>query len=147
MMEPLRVIENADDFAFGVGWVIFFCQCIEHDIKSIYFGMASDMSDAEFEKAKKWTLGQTIDRLERLDNSGGEEPYFSQGDYELLRKLTEIRNHYAHKCYSDWVYKDRGVQLESAFKRASERLINDHNRLLKLSQTIEDVRIRFHQGK
>ena len=147
MMEPLRTIDSADDFAFGVGWVIFFCQCIEHDVKSIYFGMVEGMTDAKYEKAQKWTLGQTVDRLERLDNSGEGEPYFSKGDYALLRELTEIRNHYAHKCYSDWVYKERGRPLDSAFAKASGRLINDHNRLLQLSQTIEDVRVRFHQGK
>lgn len=147
MIEPLRTIENANDFAFGVGWVIFFCQCIEHDVKSIYFGMADDMTNAEYEKAQRWTLGQTIDRLERLDNSCQGEAFFSEGDYDLLRELTEIRNYYAHKCYSDWVYKERGRQLDSAFFKASGRLINDHNRLLKLSKTIEDVRIRFHLGK
>ena len=141
-MEPIRTIDDSSDFIYAVGEILFFCQCIEHDIKSIYYGMRANMGDDEYEKSKKWTLGQTIDRLERLDNSD-DKPFFSAGDYNLLRDLTEIRNYYAHRCYVDWVYE--GPE-GSGFYKASKRLINDHNRLLKLHQTIESVRIRFHQG-
>ena len=49
--------------------------------------MGANMGDKECEKSKKWTLGQTIDRLERLDNSD-DKPYFSEGDYHLFRNLT-----------------------------------------------------------
>ena len=63
-MEPIRYIETQSNFDAAVGRTISFLQCIEHDIKSIFYGMITQMSDKEFEKSKKWTLGQTIGRLE-----------------------------------------------------------------------------------
>jgi len=141
-MEPIKRIENSDEFIYAVGSVIFFCQCIEHDVKSIYYGMREDMGGDEYEKSQKWTLGMTVERLERLDNSDG-RPYFAKEDFDLLRKLTDIRNFYAHKCYVEWVYESD----DKTFRKVANRLVNDHNRLLKLHQIIEQARIRFHSGE
>lgn len=145
-MENICKINSQNEFDAAVGRTMFFCQCIEHDIKSIYYGMVAELSDKEYEKSQKWTLGQTIDHLERLDNSDG-KPYFPQEDYELLRKVTDIRNFYAHRCYVDWVYEEPGRAIDRAFKRAAKRLINDHNRLQKLHEVIQSVRIQYHTGE
>ncbi len=75
--------------------------------------------------------------MKRLDIS--EDPYFSEEDYDLLSQITEIRNHWAHKGYVMFVYK-QGREREDAFIKQARRLENDHNRLEKLSKNIEDIR-------
>ena len=51
----------------------------------------------------------------------------------------DIRNHWAHKAYTMFVYK-RGQEYDDAFIRQARRLDNDLNRITKLSGSIEKVR-------
>ena len=104
-------ITNGDQFIVGVGQVMCYCQCIEHDIKLIYASMSLTPS----EEIRKWTLGQTVESLADLER-GRKDPFFTREDYRLLRKLTAVRNFYAHECYVDWVYD------KSRFKEAAEKL-------------------------
>lgn len=76
--------------------------------------------------------------LKELDNE--RDPYLSEADYELLRQITTIRNHWAHKAYTEFVYC-QGDAWDAEFTRQARRLENDHNRLDKLSQSIECVRL------
>lgn len=87
---------------------------------------------------RKATLGQVVGLLQVLDNE--RDPYLSEDDYELLRKVTEIRNHWAHKAYTRFVYS-KGSNWDREFTRQARRLENDHNRLAKLSDTIERARL------
>ena len=131
-----------------VGETIMYCQCIENDIKWIYAGMLKGDHRKTFDELEKnkTTLGQVLGKLEKLDNS--EDPYLSEEDYALLRKITAIRNHWAHKAYREFMY-DEGRDFELAFEKQARRLENDHNRLKKLSDIIEEVRLDVlkHYGR
>lgn len=79
--------------------------------------------------------------MQKLDNSDG-HPYFSYGYYELLNSIKDIRNYYAHECYTEFVY-EQSKELDKKFTKSIKRLINDHNRLAKLYGLIEKARLRF----
>ena len=106
------MIEDMSDFHYYVGRTIMNCQAIEHDIKLIYAGMkAGDMDDnlAMIAK-KKMTLGTVVSNLKALDRSD-DKWFFSDGDYELLKKITDIRNHWAHKAYCEFIYSNNNVDF------------------------------------
>ncbi len=115
------------------------CQTIEHDIKLIYAGMKAGNMDKTLDiiAEKRMTLGMVLKNLKELDHSDN-KPFFSESDYDLLKQITDIRNHWAHKAYCEFLYSDD----ENDFVRQARRLENDHNRLEGLSETIEDVRFR-----
>lgn len=133
-------MNNLDDFHRLVGETIMYCQCIEHDIKLIYAGMLK----GDFAKNSKSVLilplGPILEKLEVLDNSD-EESYLSNSDYELLDKIRNIRNHWAHKAYTDFIYISNQQKYNEVFSKSFRRLQNDHNRLANLSQNIERVRL------
>ena len=124
-----------------VGETIMFCQCIENDIKYIFSAMKFGDFNSNFNLIKKWTLGKTITELQLLDNSDN-DPFFSTLDYQLLNEITGIRNHWAHKGYILFVY-EKEPRTSSVFSKQSKRLLNDHGRLEKLSDKIEQVRLDF----
>ena len=133
------MINSMDDFHYYVGRTIMHCQAIEHDVKLIYAGMRSGNMDrtlSEISK-QKMTLGMILGNLKSLDRSDNDW-FFSDSDFELLKQITDIRNHWAHKAYCEFIYSDN----EDDFVRQARRLENDHNRLEKLSNTIEKVRIK-----
>lgn len=132
-------IKNISEFHKYVGETIAYCQCIEIDIRWIYSAMLNGDYRKTFNELErnKVTLGNVLRKLKRLDIS--ENPYFSENDYELLSQIAEIRNHWAHKGYVMFVYK-QGREWEDAFIKQARRLENDHNRLEKLSKNIENIR-------
>lgn len=133
------MIGTWDDFHFYVGRTIMHCQTIEHDIKLIYAGMkAGDMDETlDMIEEKKMTLGMVLKNLKELDYSD-DNHFFSDSDFELLKDITNIRNHWAHKAYCEFVYS----RDNNDFIRQARRLENDHNRLERLSETIEKVRFK-----
>lgn len=122
-----------------VGETIMFCQCIEHDIKFIYSGMLHGDFSENLKEVEDSPLGPVLKKLEYLDNSDG-NPHLSSGDYELLDQIRDIRNHWVHKAYVKFVYLS-GSNYEKYFLKELRRLENDHNRLAKLSDIIEKVRL------
>lgn len=133
------MISEMDDFHYYVGRTIMHCQTIEHDIKLIYAGMKAGDIDENLDAIakQKMTLGTVLKHLKSLDRSDNNW-FFSNGDYELLKQVTDIRNHWAHKSYCEFIYS----RDNNDFVRQARRLENDHNRLEKLSDTIEDVRLK-----
>lgn len=133
------MIADLTTFHTYVGRVMMHCQTIEHDIMLIYAGMkAGDMDEHLKEiKEKKLTLGQVLKHLKDLDRTD-DNHFFSDEDYSLLKQIRDIRNHWAHEAYCEFVYSNN----DDDFIRQARRLENDHNRLEKLSKTIEDVRLR-----
>lgn len=133
------MIAEMSDFHYYVGRTIMHCQTIEHDIKLIYAGMKSGDMDENLDMVdkKKMTLGTVLINLKSVDRSD-EQWFFSDGDYELLKQITDIRNHWAHKAYCEFLYTNN----DNDFMRQSRRLENDHNRLEKLSKTIEELRLK-----
>lgn len=135
------LISDIISFHKCVGELIMFCQCIEHDIKWIYAGMLKGNADNNFINLqnKKVTLGKAIDKLEILDNS--KDPYLSQNDYKLLKDVNKIRIHWAHNAYLEFIYCNSDKEYQKNFTRQARRLENDYNRLKKLSDKIEKIRI------
>lgn len=133
------MIDNLDDFHYYVGRIIMHCQTIEHDIQLIYAGMkAGNLGDnLDIISKNKMTLGTVLKNLKCVDRSD-DKWFFSDGDYDLLKQITNIRNYWAHKAYCNFVYSDESDD----FVRQARRLENDHNRLEKLSKTIESVRLK-----
>ena len=133
------MIDNLDDFHYYVGRTIIHCQTIEHDMQLIYAGIKSgDMDDnLDMISKNKMTLGIVLKNLQLVDRSD-DNWFFSDGDYELLKQITKILNHWAHHAYCDFLYSNKSCD----FVRQARRLENDHNRLEKLSKTIESVRLK-----
>ena len=122
-----------------IGETIMYCQCIEHDIKLTYAGMLEGDFDKNFQEVEDKPLGPVLKKLEDLDNSDG-NPYLSTSDYDLLDKIRDIRNHCVHKAYIKFIYF-KGNLYDKNFLKQFRRLDNDHNRLAKLSESIEKVRL------
>lgn len=133
------MIDDLEGFHNYVGKTIMFCQCIEHDIKLVYAGMLEGDFEENYDNIEKWTLGKTVSELQELDNSD-DEPYLHEKDYELLRQITKIRNHWAHEAYTYFIY-EHDFEKSQDFRKQANRLINDNNRLSKLSNIIEKVRL------
>ena len=133
------MIKDLQEFHHYVGETIMFCQCIEHNIKLIYAGMLEGDCEENYDNIKKWTLGKTVMKLQKLDNSD-DEPYLHKKDYELLRQITEIRNHWVHKAYIFFIYEPN-FENSRDFRKQMNRLVNDNNRLSKLSDIIEKARL------
>lgn len=132
-------MERLTEFHVRVGELIMACQCIERDVKVIYAGMLKGDFYHNYKEVERLTLGQTLVKLEWLDNSD-KNPYFSENDYKLLDDIRNIRNHWAHEGYSKFVYKE-GAEQERAFAREYRRLEREGERLKKLQKQTE--RIRF----
>lgn len=133
------MINNITEFHESVGKILMECQCIEHDIKLIYSGMLNGDFNQNYNVVAEQPLGPVLKKLESLDKSDG-NPYLSGQDYELLDNIRDIRNHWAHKAYTMFVYKS-GQEYNDAFFRQARRLDNDLNRITKLSWSIEMVRL------
>lgn len=130
--------KSLNDFHERIGKIMMECQCIEHDIKLIYAGMLSGEFVDNYALVAEQPLGQVLKKLESLDKSD-ENQDFSQQDYELLDDIRNIRNHWAHKAYTMFIYK-RGQEYNDAFIKQAQRLDNDLNRITRLSKRIEKVR-------
>lgn len=135
-METIIKINDEDDYFRAVGRVLYFSQCIEHDLKLTCFLLNPNI---DFNNIEKLTLGATVKKLKEKDSSS-KHPFLDTEDYDLLDQITKIRNRYAHECFIEWVYESKN-KIKKAFNKSANRLINDHNRLAKLYRVIEKVRI------
>ncbi len=57
----------------------------------------------------------------------------------MLSDITNIRNYYAHQCFTEYVYS--GNNINEDFVKVSRKLENDFNRISKLAGNIEEFRI------
>lgn len=122
-----------------VGETIMFCQCIERDIKYIYSEIVKGDFNKNYDMVAERSLGSVLKKLKEQDNRD-KHTYFTAKDYETLDTIRGIRNYWAHQAYTEFVYLI-GQDFDIEYSRCYSRLINDHNRLLKLSKIIEDVRL------
>lgn len=119
-------------------------QCIEFDTKYIYEAMKVGNVILNKKEINRITLGATVNLLYKLDNSDN-IPHLSEADYKLLSDITNIRNYYAHQCFTEYVYS--GNNINENFAKVSRRLVNDFNRVSKLASNIEEFRISMVQGR
>ncbi len=132
---------NLDDFKYYVGETLDYCQTIEHDIKWIYATMLCGDPDENFDDISNWTLGKVVNELEELDYSDNDN-LLSRSEYEVLREIKDERNYLVHQAFLDFTY-ETGYEYDMAFQRVYRRMLNFHNRLNKLWQSIEKIRMRF----
>ncbi len=127
-----------------VGEILMYCQCIEHDIRSIYAFMA----DGGFEKnmikmdEERWTLGATLHALKEYDQSF-DDPFFSEEDYALLTAITRKRNYYAHNVYLRFSYLSDETDFERIFGSVCKEAREDVTLLSSLYERVENARIRY----
>ena len=140
-MKPIEGIANASEYHLATGRVICFCQCVEADLKKILSHRAAEAGVELPSESSTWTLGQSVIELENID-MGMEKPFFSRSDYAFLKKVTHIRNHYAHHCYLDWVHEE-GSARKGAFDQSAAKLVEDHNHLMVLFELMERIASKF----
>ena len=123
-----------------IGETLDYCQRIEHDVKLIYAGMRKGTMEENMEILKKWTLGETIMELEKLDNCDN-NPYLKLRDYEILRNITKERNFICHKCFNTYNYEGNYQWQENKFNKTFNRIKEFHDTLEDLWESIERVRL------
>lgn len=134
---------SLDEFHLLLGQTIMYCQIIEGDIKHIYCAMRKgDIFENFFMiEQQKWTLGETLVELQKLDYSDN-RPYLSLEDYDYLRKLTRKRNHWCHESYINFVYLGEDFASSKEYQKESRRLIEDNQTLAEVYKKLEQVRQR-----
>lgn len=132
-----------DEFHLLLGQTIMYCQIIEGDIKHIYCAMRKgDIFENFFMiEQQKWTLGETLVELQKLDYSDN-RPYLSLEDYDYLRKLTRKRNHWCHESYINFVYLGEDFASSKEYQKECRRLIEDNQTLAEVYKKLEQVRQR-----
>lgn len=130
------------DFEEYVGKIMRVCQGVEHDIKLIYCGLREDANGENFDmvyaSVEKLTLGKTIEKLYKIDHTY-QQPYFAEEDYAILREITDIRNHWAHQGYIDWMY----TNSRFTFSQKWNQLLRDYKRIEPLGKETEKIRLEF----
>lgn len=134
---------SLDEFHLLLGQTIMYCQIIEGDIKHIYCAMRKgDIFENFFMiEQQKWTLGETLVELQKLDYSDN-RPYLSLEDYVYLRKLTRKRNHWCHESYINFVYLGEDFASSKEYQKECRRLIEDNQTLAEVYKKLEQVRQR-----
>lgn len=132
-----------DEFHFLLGQTVMFCQIVEWDVKRIYCAMRRGDIVENFEtlKAERWTLGETLAELQKLDYSDN-RPYLSLDDYAYLRKLTGKRNHWCHEAYINFVYLGDDFSSSKEYKKECRWLIEDNRTLTEVYKKLEQVRLK-----
>lgn len=132
-----------DEFHYYLGQTVMYCQIIEWDIKRIFCAMhKGDIVDNfEMLKAQRWTFGETLVELKKLDYSDN-NPYLALDDYEYLRKLTGKRNHWCHEAYINFVYLGDDFPMSYEYQKECKRLLEDNKMLSEVYLKLEQVRLR-----
>lgn len=95
----------------------------------------------EMLKAQRWTFGETLVELKKLDYSDN-NPYLALDDYEYLRKLTGKRNHWCHEAYINFVYLGDDFPMSYEYQKECKRLLEDNKMLSEVYLKLEQVRLR-----
>lgn len=129
-----------EEFKYNVGEVIMYCQVIEHDIKVIYASMLNGDFDANYNALLKEraTLGQAVVMLQELDFSD-DDHFFTESEYDFLKKVTGIRNHWCHQGYTNFIYLDNYINSWQ-YKNEVRRLTDDHDKLNYLFIVVQKIK-------
>ena len=73
-----------NEFHFMIGQTLMYCQVIEHDVKYIYAAMHVGRFEDNLEEIKKYSLGQTLQKLRELD--------FSDKNSYISEVLIDLKN-------------------------------------------------------
>ncbi|MBR2056049.1 MAG: hypothetical protein IJ978_00130 [Clostridia bacterium] len=131
---------NIDEFHYLIGQTLMYCQVIEHDVKYIYAAMHVGRFEDNLEEIKKYSLGQTLQKLRELDFSD-KNSYISADDYNFLKQMTEKRNHWCHKTYQNFLYINNFLQSKE-FENECRKLKRDNERFSNVYKILEKIRIQ-----
>jgi hypothetical protein len=127
-----------DRLKFLVGETLYYCQALEHDLKIIYAcSQTRNLNQviAETHDLSKKNLG---DILQLLTSEGSL-------DHEGIRTLNEvrvIRNYLAHEVFTEVAYLEPSKR-DATYQRVYARVLNDHDRILRVMKEVEQSRIAF----
>lgn len=149
-------ISSLKAFHEHVGEVIMYCQRIEHDMKVIYAALETDSvyaglktskskTDVFRENYKKIESKSMGDILKKLKNLDAFNPYFYASEYEWLEKLKDIRNHWAHEGYLQFLYSV-GKDYEENFRIQAKKLKADFETVRGLYESVEKVSVETLQN-
>lgn len=136
-------IQSFEDFKFVLGETLVLCQLIEHDVKFTYAILLKGDLEDNSKMISIWSLGKTIYKLEKLDNSDM-KPELSPNDYKLLKEIKDERNYLAHIICRDFLYI-KNWEASQEYKKACKRLMIFHDKLENLSNSVERVRIEIYK--
>ena len=119
-----------------------YCQIIENDIKLLYSIMLKGNVEETLNQIEneKWTMGQTLNKLRKLDYSDN-SPYLSNDDYNYLNQITQKRNHWCHKAYINFVYID-SLENSKEYRKESKKLYEDNKQLSNVYQKLKKIRLQ-----
>lgn len=135
------MIMSIEEFHQKIGELMLSCQRIENDIKYMYAGMHIGDLAENIEKIKNLNLGDVLALLQELDNEDN-NPYLSEEHYNSLNEIRRMRNYWAHKGYTDFIYEKDALSSKS-YQKQCQRLLDNNNYLAQLSNIIEKVRLQM----
>ena len=118
--------------------VIIHLQLIEYYLKSCYALMHRGKVQKNFQKVEKMSMGKFIVNFKKLDFSDN-NPYLNNEDYKYLRKVTQKRNFYVHKFFTEFLIAKNNNDHE-ILKEIYEDLQND----LKIMKDLYDSVLKFY---
>lgn len=130
-----------EHYKFLLGETIMMYQLIENDLKMIYAGMLKGDFTTNFEKTNNMFHGltQIINKLQGLDQSDN-KPYFTKGDYKLLKDLAKKRNYFCHQCCLDFAY-NTNFQNSKVFHNSYNELQQVNKKITGIQKQTEDFRL------
>ena len=122
-----------------LGRTVMYCQCIEADVKMLYAAMRKGDFAKNYETVSKKPLGDILIDLRDLDRTD-DDPFLSDRDYDFLLQMKNRRNHWCHEAYVRFIYISDFPDSDE-YREECDRLIDDCERLGRLSQRIERIRL------
>ena len=132
---------NFDIFKRYHSEIVMYCQCIEHDLRLIYSYMHKADPAGNLDKLSKYTLGNLISELRKLDNSDG-KPNISRDDYNFLMKMTPKRNYWCHRCFEDFIYNNNW-EYSTRYSKICKQLEEEHAEFKRVSGILEEIRLEL----
>ncbi|MBQ8356971.1 MAG: hypothetical protein IJX39_04085 [Clostridia bacterium] len=129
-----------EEFHLQVGETVMHCQHIEEEIKMIYAALRKGDFDQNYETVRRKPLGDMLIELQALDRSD-HDPYILKEDYDYLFRMKNVRNHWCHQAYANFLYV-KDFLHSPEYERECRFLQQDRVRLCNLAHALERSRLR-----
>lgn len=137
-----------NDFHRMVGEILMYCQCMEENIRRILAKRLPGPIGLNILRIQeqKMTMGQMVTKIKELDRELP-HPLFEEEDYDMLFEVVRKRNYYAHQIYISFCYlTGDDEEFHSCYARASNEVLNDHEKLYRLYEVVEEVRYAYDEA-
>lgn len=154
-------ISSLKAFHEHVGEAIMYCQRVEYNLKLIYAALQVesdyvagnqpssmlryDIFHENFKTIQSKSMGDILSKLEERDEKMGGNRYLRAQEYELLKELKDIRNHWAHEGYLQFLYSV-GKDYEENFRIQAKKLKADFETVRGLYESVEKVSVETLQN-